>query len=126
MIDINLWQGLAFFEKYGTLSKAAEKLFISQPALSRSMNKLEEEVGVVLFNRSKNKITLLNTTSFPSFVTNKSMDLYKRKQSDCKVIIEVLDTEATVNYYSVILKENYKQFRALFEFIKNKAISRSI
>ena len=58
MIDINLWKELTIFEKYGTLSKAAEELFISQPALSRSMNRLEEEIGVIIFNRSKNKITL--------------------------------------------------------------------
>ena len=58
MIDINLWQELAVFEKYGTLSKTAEELFISQPALSRSMNRLEEELGVTIFSRSKNKLTL--------------------------------------------------------------------
>ena len=58
MIDINLWQELSLFEKYGTLSKVSEELFISQPALSRSMNKLEKEIGVTIFNRSKNKIEL--------------------------------------------------------------------
>ena len=58
MIDINLWQELAVFEKYGTLSKTAEELFISQPALSRSRNRLEEELGVTIFSRSKNKLTL--------------------------------------------------------------------
>lgn len=58
MIDINLWRELAVFEKCGTLSKAAEELFVSQPALSRSMNKLEEELGVIIFTRSKNKLQL--------------------------------------------------------------------
>ena len=58
MIDINLWQELSLFEKYGTLSKVSEELFISQPALSRSMNKLEKEIDVTIFIRSKNKIEL--------------------------------------------------------------------
>ena len=40
----------------GTLSKAAEELHLSQPALSRSMQKLEEELQVPLFIRQKNKI----------------------------------------------------------------------
>lgn len=290
MIDINLWKELTIFEKCGTLSKAAEELFISQPALSRSMNRLEEEIGVVIFNRSKNKITLndngklaagyareiiryeenainairafdkkkstisigscapiplseiteavsilydgftvsskiddrekllsglksdtydicifnqeikdeelicfktcseklylnidknhplakkegiylselnnqdillyseigfwynllkdkapnanfliqhdnntfntlLNTTSFPSFATNKSIRVYGRNQSDFKVLIPILDKEATANYYSVILKENYKKFAKLFEFIKIKENSHNI
>lgn len=290
MIDINLLYELTVFEKLGTLSRAAEELFISQPALSRSMNRLEEELGVPIFTRSKNKLTLnengklaseyakeiikyeenainairafdkknhtisigscapiplselteavstlykgftisskiddseillnslkssiydicifnqeikdeelisfktcseklylvidkshpfsrkegiflselngqdillyseigfwsellkskvphanfliqhdnntfntlLNTTSFPSFVTNKSIYVYRRKQSDYKVMIPILDTEATVDYYSVILKENHKKFSNLFKFIKNQKNSRSI
>lgn len=47
--------------KYGTLSEAAEKLNISQPAVSRSMKKLEDELGVQLFDRTKNRITLNKT-----------------------------------------------------------------
>ena len=39
-----------------TMSGAAEKLHLSQPALSRSMKKLEEELQVTLFERQKNKI----------------------------------------------------------------------
>ena len=42
----------------GTVSKAAEVLLISQPALTRSLKKLEESLEVELFDRKKNKITL--------------------------------------------------------------------
>ena len=42
----------------GTLSAAAEQLHLSQPALSRSMQKLEDELGFALFDHGKNKITL--------------------------------------------------------------------
>ena len=52
---IQLEQLLAI-DKYKTLSKAAEELLISQPALSRSMQRLEEELQVTLFTRQKNKI----------------------------------------------------------------------
>lgn len=49
---------LAAFAEYGTLSEAAEKLYLSQPALSRNMRRLEEDIGVPLFIRSKNKLEL--------------------------------------------------------------------
>jgi len=35
--------------KYGTISAASEKLFISQPALSRRIHAIEEELGYGLF-----------------------------------------------------------------------------
>jgi DNA-binding transcriptional LysR family regulator len=41
-----------------TMTQAAEKLNISQPALSTTLRKLEEELGVLLFDRKKNRITL--------------------------------------------------------------------
>jgi len=61
MIEIYLLEHLAAFARCGTLSKAAEELLISQPALSRSMKKLEDDLGVKLFIR-ENKKLLLNET----------------------------------------------------------------
>ncbi len=57
-IEIYLLEALDAFSTYGTLSEASEHLHISQPALSRSMQKLEAQLGVQLFERQKNKITL--------------------------------------------------------------------
>lgn len=54
-------QQLVYFiaiAKCGTLSGAAEELNISQPSLSRSMKILENELGILLFDRTKNKIVL--------------------------------------------------------------------
>lgn len=61
MIEISLWEQLTAFAEEGTLSKAAERLHTSQPALTRSMKKLEMELGIPLFRRSKNHMTLNDT-----------------------------------------------------------------
>lgn len=61
MIEIYLLKQLTSFAKCGTLSAAAEELHISQPALTRSMKKLEEDLGVILFERQKNRLNLNRT-----------------------------------------------------------------
>lgn len=58
--NYQLEQLLEFYE-YGTLSAAAEHLNVTEPSLSRAMRKLEEELGVQLFERSKNRIVLSQT-----------------------------------------------------------------
>lgn len=45
----------------GTLSATAEKLHISQPTLTRTMQHVEESFGVPLFHRGKNRIELTDT-----------------------------------------------------------------
>lgn len=61
MIEIRLLEQLTAFARYGTLSKAAEELHTSQPALTRSMKKLEEELGVPLFVHGRNHLALNET-----------------------------------------------------------------
>ena len=58
MLEIHMLEHIATFAETGTLSASADKLCISQPALTRSMQKLEKVIGVKLFNRQKNRITL--------------------------------------------------------------------
>ena len=56
MFEIYQLEQLLAFAECGTLSGAAERLHLSQPALSRSMQRLEAELQVPLFHRQKNKI----------------------------------------------------------------------
>lgn len=42
----------------GSLTKAAEKLYLSQPALSKYLNRLEQNFGVSLFERDKTPLRL--------------------------------------------------------------------
>ena len=58
MIELYELRQFVAFADAGTLSGAAEILHLSQPALSRNMKKLEDELGVILFERKKNKLEL--------------------------------------------------------------------
>lgn len=61
MIDIYMLEQLKTFAECGTLSVAADILNTSQPSLTRSMKRMEDELGVVLFTRSKNHLGLTQT-----------------------------------------------------------------
>ena len=58
MIELYELRQFVTFADAGTLSKAAEILHLSQPALSRNMKKLEDDIGISLFERKKNKLIL--------------------------------------------------------------------
>ncbi len=44
--------------KYGHFAKAAEACFVTQPTLSMQIQKLEDDLGVVIFDRSKKPVLL--------------------------------------------------------------------
>ena len=44
--------------EYGTISKSAEMLHISQPSISLAIKDLEEQLGVTLFDRENKRFQL--------------------------------------------------------------------
>ncbi len=44
----------------GSLNKAAEKLYVSQPSLTSTIHDLEDELGITIFNRTGRGVTLTN------------------------------------------------------------------
>ena len=61
MVDLNELRQLVAFADLGTLSRVAEEFHLSTPSITRSMRHLEDEFGVPLFLRGKNRIELNET-----------------------------------------------------------------
>lgn len=59
-MDHNLSQYKIFYEvaKAGNISRAAKELYISQPAISKSISKLEDSLEVTLFTRNSRGVQL--------------------------------------------------------------------
>ena len=52
MVNLDLYRVFYTVAKCGSLTRAAEELYISQPAVSRSIKQLETQLGVTLFTRT--------------------------------------------------------------------------
>lgn len=74
MIENYLLEELVTFAKYGTVAKTAEVLGLTQPAVTHSMKKLEEDLGVTLFIRKPNKLYLSETSKYTAREAKKLID----------------------------------------------------
>ena len=83
-MDIRLMQYYLAVVREGNISAAAEALHVSQPALSRQMKDLEEELGVTLFQRGSRRITL----------TKEGMILRKRAEEMLR-LMQLTEAELT-------------------------------
>lgn len=52
-VDVRLLRYFAAVAEEGNLTQAAQRLFVSQPALTKQIKQLESQLGVQLFRRSK-------------------------------------------------------------------------
>ena len=57
-MDISALQAFIAVARNGSFSKASEQLFVTQPAISKRVAALEEELGTQLFNRIARQISL--------------------------------------------------------------------
>lgn len=56
--NLSLYSVFHTVAEKGNISRAAKSLFISQPAISKSIQKLEENLGVTLFKRTSRGVSL--------------------------------------------------------------------
>lgn len=61
MLENYLLEELVTFARAKTLAKTAQALNVTQPTVTRGMQKLEEELNVQLFDRAPNRISLTKT-----------------------------------------------------------------
>src|SRR5260370_23673835 len=58
LVELRYLKYFAAVVAHGSFSRAANQLHLTQPALSRQVKSLEDEIGVALFVRGQNTIAL--------------------------------------------------------------------
>ncbi|MDF2886633.1 MAG: transcriptional regulator, LysR family [Lacrimispora sp.] len=89
-MDQNLSQYKIFYEvaKAGNISRAAKELFISQPAISKSISKLEDNLGVALFTRNSRGVQLTEEGKLLFHHTKAAFEALNRGELELKRVKE--------------------------------------
>ena len=74
-INFEYYKVFNYVAKYKKISLAAEKLFVSQPAVTQTIQKLEEQLNSNLFVRTKTGIELTETGKMLYEFTNKNIEI---------------------------------------------------
>lgn len=87
-MEQNLSQYKIFYEvaKTGNISKAAKELYISQPAISKSISKLEDSLGVSLFTRNSRGVQLTSEGELLFHHTESAFEALSRGENELKRI----------------------------------------
>lgn len=109
----------------GNISKAAKELYISQPAISKSIQKLEESVGCKLFSRSSRGVVLTDEGKLLYEHVSEAFETLTMGEEKLKLSIELGVGHLKIGVSSTLCK--YLLLPYLKEFIRqNPHISISI
>ncbi len=74
-VDLNLYKTFYIVSKYKNFTKASQELYVSQPAVTQSIKKLEEQLNVKLFERTQKGIELTKAGEVAYYYAEKIFDL---------------------------------------------------
>lgn len=97
----------------GSLNKAAEALYISQPSLTTAIRELEKEIGIRIFNRSGRGATLTNDGT--EFI------LYARQvYGQYNLLVEKYSPDSSIKKKFGVSSQHYSfAVKAFVEMVKN-------
>ena len=135
MVNLELYRVFYTVAKRGSLTKAAEELYISQPAVSQAIKQLENQLGGQLFNRTHKGMELSETGGKQIFeMVEKALKLFddaESKYTELKdtatgvVRICASDTVST-HFLLPYLKEYHEKYPDVNLILQNGTSSETI
>lgn len=124
MANINLFEVFIAVADKGNITKASQHLFISQPAVTKSIKQLESELGGKLFIRKNKGVEL---TVEGKYVYNKVKPLIKELENVYQYFSQVKKLEAGVlrvgtatSNVTILLSTSLNEFIVKYPFVEIK------
>lgn len=104
-INLELYKVFYYVAKNGSFSRAANELSISQPAISKSIKTLEEQVNVKFFIRKRDGVVLTDAGQTIYNKIKEAMELINSAENDLKSIIDMKSGTINIGASKTILHE---------------------
>lgn len=128
-MDINLEFYKTFFTvaKHQSMTKAAEILMVSQPAVSKAIKTLEEQIGVSLFNRSSKGLELTEEGKMLYQRIAPALLIIQNAENELTEFKDLNEGEIKIGVSSVLTKslllDTISSFRVKYPKIKIKIVN---
>lgn len=122
-MDERDWKIISTLYKYKNITKTANVLFISQPALTARIKQIEQNLGVQLINRSNKGVSFTPYGEYAAqFAMHQLKELYMFKQNlksfgnEVTGILKIAVSSIIGRYYLPTLLENFQQLYPKIRF----------
>ena len=126
-MEIRVLKYFLTIAKEGNITKAAERLHITQPTLSRQIMDLEKELGTELFIRSKRQIILTDSGFLFQQRAKEIVDLAEKTQREMVEQKEEIGGTVSIgcveSIVSRLLPEIISEFQAIYPSVKYQLYS---
>lgn len=107
MVNLELYRVFYAVAKCGSLTKAAEELYISQPAVSQSIKQIEAQLGGTVFNRTHRGMELSETGGKQLFtIVEQALKLldsaeirFNELKNTAKGVVRICASDTVINHY---------------------------
>lgn len=104
-MNLRLLEYIIAISEEKSLSRAAEKLDVTQPALSQQLKKLERELGTRLFVREKNQLQLTDAGKVYVNGARSILNIYTKARADIAGLNQSGKTQVTLVYNTSLLPD---------------------
>ncbi len=128
MVNLELYRVFYTVAKCGSLTRAAEELYISQPAVSQAVKQLENQLGVPLFNRTHRGMELSRQGGKLIFKqVEEALSILDKAENRIAEMsnspVGTIRIGATDGIFSNILADKIVQFNALYPGVRIELIT---
>lgn len=104
-ISLDLYKAFYFVAKNKSITKAAQELMISQPAVSKSIKTLENELNSKLFERTNNGVELTEVGNLIYKKIENAISLIESAENDIKSVLNMEMGTLRIGASKVIIDE---------------------